>query len=66
MPWTVHATPPSKLANYGWDFREGYFPRTYHYKREAVKRAQEAIAKGATEVKIERSQVNTPLGDSRV
>jgi hypothetical protein len=52
--YLVHATPPSKMLNKGWTFKPGHFPRKVHYKNEALALAQEAKAKGATNVKLEK------------
>jgi len=37
---------------YGWVYAADYFPRTFHYKREARERAKEVIAAGGKDVRI--------------
>lgn len=45
--WKVILITPPK----GNDFREGYFPRKFHYKRDALELQAEVLRKGG-EVKI--------------
>ena len=52
--YLVHATAPFRGGNKGWDFKGNYFPRQVRYKREALALAQEAKAKGGTNVKLEK------------
>lgn len=52
--YLVHATAPFRGGVKGWDFQHGYFPRKIYYKKDALALAQEAKAKGGTNVKLEK------------
>lgn len=52
--YTVHATAPANKNN--WLFKEGYFPRTFTYKKDAEQRAKEAKQQGGINVKIVKSK----------
>lgn len=52
--YLVHATAPSRGGNKGWDFKGDHFPRKIKYKKDALALAQEAKAKGGTNVKLEK------------
>lgn len=43
--YIVHATPP---ANATWPWPNGYFPRKFHYKKEAKAVKDQAEAYGGT------------------
>ena len=50
--WIVNANAPPALANTGWDFRSGFFPRRVRYKKDAEELAKEAKAKGGLNVTV--------------
>ena len=50
--WIVNAIAPGPMANTGWDFRFGFFPREVAYKRDAEELAAEARSKGGIDVSI--------------
>lgn len=49
--YIVSVIPPVGLGN-GWDYGSDYFPRGFHYLKEAKECAINAISKGATQAKI--------------
>lgn len=52
MAWQVQATPPENKWATGWDFKEGHFPRTVAYKKDAERLVREATQKGGTNVSM--------------
>jgi hypothetical protein len=42
MPWIIRLVKPPKIN----DFRDGFFPRKTHYKRDALELKREVEAKG--------------------
>lgn len=58
MPWVVFASPPKNILTSRWDFATDYFPKLYHYKKDAEVRAREANLKGGTAVVINEKDVD--------
>lgn len=55
MPWVVFATPPEPPQT--WTYAKGFFPRTFHYKREAAKCADDVRGMGGKPVVLNEKDV---------
>ena len=49
--WIVTVGTPGAIGK-GWDYASNYFPRKFHYKRDATGCKRDAEKKGATGVTV--------------
>ena len=57
--WIVNATAPQN----GWYFPDGYFPKKFRYKKDALERSEEARRNGGINITVEKERKDTVKGD---
>lgn len=61
--WIVYDTAPSTVSDPSgsgkgfwkvWDYASNYFPRKFHYKKDAKICAADALSRGGVDVRVEK------------